>query len=143
MITTQSHSPWPGDTNVPFDIFFFGVMMILAGFGDIYIIAANPQYRLPFFGTKPDGFPGFLFKAVQPFIHFGVGFGLIYGKKWAYPFIMAYSTYGLVNAMANRLLLPGPHRIRTIFMIGTALVMVYLYWRRNKFSNYGVGMETF
>jgi hypothetical protein len=120
---------------MPHDLVCFGVLMILAGFGDIYIIVANPAYRLPFFGIKPDGLPGLFFKAIQPFFHFGAGFGLIYGGKWAYPFIMAYSAYGLINAMANRLLLPGPHRIRTIFMIATVLVMVYLYCRRNQFKD--------
>lgn len=122
-------------SHVPYDIILFGVLMILAGMADIYIIIANPQYRLPFFGMKPDGLVGVVIKSVHPFFHFGAGFGLIYGKKWAYPFIMAYSVYGLVNAMTNRLLLPGPHRIRTVFMIGTALVMVYLYFRRNQFKN--------
>jgi len=124
---------WPG--NVPVDIIFFGVLMIFSGMGDLYIIIANPQYRLPFFGTKPEGLIGWAIKAIHPFFHFGAGFGAIYGKKWAYLFMMAYSTYGLVNAMTNRLLLPGPHRIRTIFMIITALSMVYLYCRRNQFKN--------
>lgn len=122
-----------GDT--PRDIVFFGVLMILSGMGDFYIIIANPQYRLPFFGMKPDGFTGLLIKSVHPFFHFGAGFGAMYGKKWAYPLIMAYSVYGLANAMTNRMLLPAPHRIRTIFMIGTALVMVYLYCRRDQFQN--------
>jgi hypothetical protein len=122
-----------GDT--PRDIVFFGVLMILSGMGDFYIIIANPQYRLPFFGMKPDGFTGLLIKSVHPFFHFGAGFGAMYGKKWAYPLIMAYSVYGLANAMTNRILLPAPHRIRTIFMIGTALVMVYLYCRRDQFKN--------
>jgi len=122
-----------GDT--PRDIVFFGVLMILSGMGDFYIIIANPQYRLPFFGMKPDGFTGLLIKSVHPFFHFGAGFGAMYGKKWAYPLIMAYSVYGLANAMTNRMLLPAPHRIRTIFMIGTALVMVYLYCRRDQFKN--------
>jgi len=121
--------------DIPYDIVFFGVLMILSGMGDMYIIIANPQYRLPFFGMKPDGLTGFLIKSVHPFIHFGAGFGAIFGKKWAYPLFMAYSTYGLVNAMTNRILLPGPHRIRTVFMIGTALVMVYLYCRRDQFKN--------
>jgi hypothetical protein len=122
-------------SDIPYDIILFGVLMLVAGMGDIYIIVANPQYRLPFFGMKPDGLTGALIKSVHPFFHFGAGFGLIYGKKWAYPFMMAYSVYGLVNAMTNRLLLPGPHRIRMVFMIGTALVMVYLYFRRNQFKN--------
>jgi len=121
--------------NTSYDLIFFGVLMILSGMGDLYIIVANPQYRLPFFGMKPDGLAGLLIKSVHPFFHFGAGAGAIYGKKWAYPFIMAYSVYGLVNAMANRMLLPGPHRIRTVFMIGTSLVMVYLYLRRNQFKN--------
>jgi len=121
--------------DIAYDLVCFGVLMVLSGMGDLYIIVANPQYRLPFFGMKPEGWTGLLIKSVHPFFHFGAGFGAIYGKKWAYPLMMVYSAYGLINAMVNRMLLPGPHRIRTVFMIGTSLVMVYLYLRRDQFRN--------
>ncbi|MEK7285893.1 MAG: hypothetical protein AAB035_01145 [Nitrospirota bacterium] len=119
----------------PPDIIFFGVLMIVSGAMDLYIIIANPQYRLPFFGIKPEGLIGWMSKMIHPFIHFGSGFGALYAKKWAYPLFMIYSVYGLANAMTNRILLPGPHRIRTVFMILTVLVMVYLYKRRKVFQN--------
>ena len=119
----------------PPDIIFFGCLMIVSGIMDFYIIIANPQYRLPFFGIKPEGVIGWASKLIHPFIHFAAGFGALYVKKWAYPLFMVYSIYGLTNAMTNRILLPGPHRIRTIFMILTLLVMVYLYKRRGVFKN--------
>jgi hypothetical protein len=121
--------------HIPSDILFLGVLMILSGMGDLYIIFANPEYRLPFFGMKPDGVLGWVIKLVQPPIHFGLGFGALYAKKWTYPFFMIYSIYGLLSAVVNRFLLPGPHRIRTIFMIITVLIMGYLYWRRRQFKN--------
>jgi hypothetical protein len=133
----QSNRPLPlavnGPRPVPRDVIFFGVLMIVSGMMDLYIIVANPTYSLPFFGTKPTGFVGNMIKVIHPLIHFGSGYGAIYGKRWAYRLFMIYAVYGLINAAANFMLLPPPHRIRTIFMIGTALVMVYLYFRRNRF----------
>jgi hypothetical protein len=123
---------------VPFDIVCFGILMILSGIFDIAILVAYPQYSLPFFGGKLAGMPGILIKAIQPLIHFVSGYGAIYGRRWAYPFFMAYAVYGMANAVTNRLLLPPPHRIRTIFMIGTVLVMGYLYCRRRQFRNKGL-----
>ncbi len=125
----------PTRKTAPMDITIFGILMILSGIGDIYIIVSNPQYSLPFFGMKPEGIISLLTKSVHPPIHFAAGYGAIYGRKWAYPLFMTYSVYGLINAMANRLLLPPPHRIRTIFIVGTVLVMAYLYCRRRQFKN--------
>ncbi len=119
---------------VPRDIIFFGILMILSGMGDLFIIIAYPQYSLPFFGTKPTGLPGVLIKGIHPLIHFASGYGAIYGRKWAYPFFMAYSVYGLINATVNLMVFPPPHRIRTVFIIGTLLVMMYLYLRRSQFK---------
>ena len=121
-------------THVPWDIVCFGVLMILSGLGDLSIIMAYPEYSLPFFGTKPEGIFGLVIKGIQPPIHFIAGFGAIYRKKWAYPFFMIYSIYGLANAVTNRILLPPPHNIRTIFILGTLVVMGYLYFRRKAFT---------
>jgi hypothetical protein len=111
--------------------------MILSGIGDLSIIIAYPQYSLPFFGARLSGLPGLSIKLIHPLIHFISGYGAIYGRRWAYLFFMAYAGYGMVNAVVNRLLLPPPHRIRTIFMIGTVLVMGYLYFRREQFKPKG------
>jgi hypothetical protein len=124
-----------GRPAVPRDILFFGVLMILSGMGDLSIIIAYPQYSLPFFGTKPAGLTGGLIKIIHPLIHFAAGFGAIYARKWAYPFFMSYSVYGLINATVNLMVFPPPHRIRTVFIIGTLLVMIYLYFRRSQFKN--------
>jgi len=119
---------------VPWDIVGFGVLMILSGMGDLSIIIAYPTYSLPFFGAKPEGLFGLLIKCIHPPMHFISGYGAIYGRKWAYPLLMLYSVYGMVNAIVNRILLPPPHNIRTIFMLGTLLVMGYLYFRRSAFK---------
>ena len=119
---------------VSYDIVFFGVLMILSGFMDLYIIFANPKYQLPIFGMKFAGPAGWFFKLAPFLLHFIAGYGMILGRRWAYLLLMLYSLYGIVNATANRMLLPGPHRIRTIFVIGTLLFMGYLYWRREAFN---------
>jgi len=115
------------------DLIFFGVLMIFSGMMDLYIIIANPEYRLPTFGTRPTGFIGWFVKLSAPPIHFLTGYGAILGRKWAYSLMMYYSLYGLTNAIVNRIVLPGPHRIRTIFMVGTLFFMGYLYVRRGQF----------
>ncbi len=120
---------------VTWDVVFFGGLMIVSGMMDIYIIVANPEYRLPMFGTRPEGALGWFVKLTAPPIHFLAGAGAILGKRWAYPLMMGYSIYGLTNAVVNRLLLPPPHRIRTIFIVATLLLIGYLYSRRDQFKN--------
>lgn len=133
----MAYSPQPLSVRrpVPYDIVVFGVLMIASGFMDLYIIFANPKYQLPFFGMKFSGPAGWFFKLVPFFLHFLTGYGMILGRRWAYPLLMCYSFYGIINATANRLLLPGPHLIRTVFVIGTLLFMGYLYYRRDAFRN--------
>lgn len=120
---------------IPYDLVFFGVLMIFSGFTDLYIIFANPEYHLPIFGMKFAGPAGWFFKLAPSLLHFLSGYGMILGRRWAYILLMLYSLYGVVNATVNRLLLPGPHRIRTIFIIGTLIFMWYLYFRRKAFRN--------
>lgn len=119
--------------SVPYDLVFFGVLMIFSGFVDLYIIFANPKYSLPFFGMKFTGLANWFYKLIAPPIHFALGYGTILGRRWAYIFLLVYSFYGLVNSTVNLLVLPVPHIIRTRFIIGTLLFMGYLYFRRNSF----------
>jgi len=120
---------------VPFDLVVMGVLMILSGGMDLYLIAANPEYGIPTFGVKRTGVIGWVLKLIAPPIHFASGYGAIGGRRWAYRFLMLYSFYGLINAAVNRMLLPGPHRIRTVFFVGTLLFVGYLYARREHFKN--------
>jgi hypothetical protein len=117
------------------DVVFFGVLLLFSGATDIYIIIANPGYNLPVFGVTFTGPIGWFIKLVAPPIHFIAGYGAIWGRKWAYPLLMLYSLYGLMSAVVNRLQLPPPHRIRTVFIAATLLFMGYLYARRDHFHN--------
>jgi len=117
------------------DMVCFGFLMLFSGATDLYIIIANPHYNLPIFGVTLTGWAGWLVKLVAPPIHFVAGYGAIWGRKWAYPLLMVYALYGLMSATVNRLHLPPPHRIRTIFIVATLLFMGYLYARRNHFRN--------
>jgi len=124
----------PNIRTVAPDIIFWGSLMIVSGMMDLYIIISNPDYRLPTFGTRPTGVIGWFVKLSAPPIHFLTGYGAILGRKWAYPLMTYYSLYGLINAIVNWIVLPGPHRIRTIFMVGTVFFMGYLYIRRGQFK---------
>jgi hypothetical protein len=120
---------------VPYDLIFFGVLLILAGFTDLYIIFANPEYSLAFFGMKFTGLANWIHKLIAPPIHFVLGYGTILGRRWAYTFLMVYSFYGLANATVNLWVLPGPHTIRTRFIIGTVVLLGYIFYRRDAFKN--------
>jgi len=135
MATSISQETAPVRHSVPADIIFFGVLMILSGVMDTYIIVANPEYGLPVFGMKLTGGIGWFFKFLSPVLHFASGYGAILGRRWAYPLFMIYSLYGLASATVSRLVLPPPHRIRTVFMIVLVGFMIYLYFRRNAFRN--------
>jgi hypothetical protein len=135
MSTSISQKTLPVRQSVPADIIFFGVLMILSGIMDTYIIVANPEYGLPVFGMKLTGAIGWFFKFLSPTLHFASGYGAILGRRWAYPLFMIYSLYGLASATVSRLVLPPPHRIRTVFIIVLIGFMVYLYFRRNAFRN--------
>lgn len=135
MSSTASQETVQAARPVPFDIILFGVVMILSGMMDTYIIIANPEYGLPVFGMKLAGPAGWFFKFLSPALHFTSGYGAVFGRRWAYPLFMLYSLYGLINATVNRLALPGPHRIRMVFIIILLVVMGYLYIRRDQFRN--------
>lgn len=135
MATPIPQETVPVRQSVPADIIFFGILMILSGIMDIYIIVANPEYGLPVFGMKLTGEVGWFFKFLSPTLHFASGYGAILGRRWAYPLFMIYSLYGLASATVSRLVLPPPHRIRTVFMIVLIVFMIYLYFRRNAFRN--------
>lgn len=128
---TEAGMPVP--RSVPYDLVFFGIVMIVSGFFDIYIILANPDYRLPVLGKRLDGPVSRYFIFLFPLFHFIVGYGVIMCRRWAYYFFIAFSVYGIVSPTINFFRFPPPHRVRTILLIGSVLVLAYLYWRRKYF----------
>lgn len=135
MASTVSEQPVQTARRVPLDIVLFGVVMVLSGVMDTYIIVANPEYGLPVFGMKLTGPIGWFFKFLSPTLHFASGYGAIMGRRWAYPLFMLYSVYGLLSAVVSWMVLPPPHRIRKIFIVILLGVMGYLYVRRDQFRN--------
>ncbi len=120
---------------MPYDLVFFGFLMIISGFVDAYIIFINPDYRLPVFGTKLTGKMGWYFNFLFPLFHFASGYGTLRGRKWAYWLFMVFSFYMIASATTSLIRLPPPHNIRTAFLIGTPIFMFYLYKRRVYFSD--------
>ncbi len=119
--------------SVPLDLIIFGIVMIVSGVFDVYIILANPEYRLPVLGKKLDGPVTRYFIFLFPLFHFIVGYGVIVCRRWAYYLFIVFSVYGIVSPTINFFRFPPPHRIRTILLIGSVLVLAYLYWRRKYF----------
>lgn len=122
---------------VPADVQIFGILFIVSGLMDLYIILANPTYSLWFFGMKFPGISGRLFILASPSIHIIAGYGCLAHRSWAYPLLMVYSLYGVANALTN-LYVVGFGRIRMTFIIATLAFMVYLYLRRKAYR----GIET-
>jgi hypothetical protein len=116
----------------PADVRIFGILFILSGLMDLYIIVANPNYSLRFFGMVLPGIWGRLFILASPTVHLIAGFGCLRLRSWTYPLLMTYSLYGMANALTN-LYWVGYGDIRMTFIVGTAAFIVYLYLRRNAF----------
>lgn len=120
--------------SVPYDLVFLGVVMIVSGFFDVYIILANPEYRLTVLGIRLDGPVIRYFIFLFPIFHFIVGYGVIMCRKWAYYLFIVFAIYGIVSPSINFFRFPPPHRVRTILLIGSFLILAYLYWRRKYFK---------
>jgi hypothetical protein len=71
---------------------------------------------------------------IFPLLHFIVGYGVIYCRKWAYYLFIAFAAYGIISPVINYFRMPPPHRIRTILLIGSFIVLAYLYKRRAYFK---------
>ncbi len=119
---------------IPYDLTIFGVVMIVSGFFDTYLIIANPDYRLPVFGMKLKGPMGWYLNLLYPVVHFIIGYGVMLAKKWAHRLFVGFTVYGMISATVNFIRLPPPHNIRTVFLIVSALVLVYLYLRRGAYN---------
>ncbi|MFQ5598298.1 MAG: hypothetical protein ACE5GK_09635 [Nitrospiria bacterium] len=120
--------------SAPYDLVVFGIVMIVSGVFDIYIILDNPEYRLTVLGRKLDGPVIRYFIFLFPIFHFVVGYGVIMCRRWAYYLFMAFAVYGIISPLINYFRFPPPHRVRTILLIGSLFVMAYLYWRRRYFK---------
>jgi hypothetical protein len=116
------------------DIQAIGFLFLLTAYTDIYIIQARPEYGLKIFGTTFPGLWGILFKAQSPILHILIGVGFLLVKRWGLLVYLLYAAFGIVNAGVNLALLPGPHRIRIIFMISLVVFTSYILWRRKAFK---------
>lgn len=116
------------------DIQAIGLLFLLTAYTDLYIIQAKPEYGLKILGTTFPGIWGILFKAQSPILHVLIGVGFLLVKRWGLLAYLLYAGFGTVNAAVNLAVLPGPHRIRIIFMLSLAVFTAYILWRRKRFS---------
>ena len=114
------------------DLRFLGVLFLVSAVNDTIIIANNPDYLLPFFCTKLQGFPGFLTKAISPLLHTLVGYGFLYLFRWSLLIYLVYAAYGITNAMVN-LTCFGPGRVRNTLLLSLIVFTAYILWRRHVF----------
>jgi hypothetical protein len=117
------------------DIQAIGFLFLLTAYTDIYIIQARPEYGLKILGTTFPGIWGILFKAQSPILHLLIGVGFLLVKRWGLLVYLLYAGFGIINAGVNLAVLPGPHRIRIIFMISLVVFTTYILWRRKAFKS--------
>lgn len=111
------------------DIRFLGLLLLISALNDTWIILKNLDYLLPFYCTKPAGFPGFAAKAISPALHLAVGYGFMRLRQWALLIYLVYATYGFTNGVVN-LTCFGPGRIRNTLLGAIVLSTMYILWRR-------------
>jgi hypothetical protein len=116
------------------DIQAIGLLFLLTAYTDLYIIQAKPEYALKILGTTFPGVWGILFKAQSPIFHVLIGVGFLMVKRWGLLAYLLYAGFGIVNAAVNLAVLPGPHRIRVIFMLSLVVFTTYILWRRKAFK---------
>ena len=116
------------------DLQAIGFLFLLTAFTDLYIIQAMPDYGLKIMGTALPGAWGILAKAQSPTLHVLIGVGFLLVKRWGLFVYLLYAGFGIINAAVNLAVLPGPHRIRIIFMVSLAVFTAYILWRRKRFA---------
>lgn len=116
------------------DIQAIGLLFLLTAYTDLYIIQARPDYGLKIFGTSFTGTLGILSKAQSPTLHVLIGVGFLLVKRWGLMVYLLYTVFGILNASVNLAVLPGPHRIRILFMLSLAVFTAYILWRRKRFA---------
>ena len=116
------------------DLQAIGFLFLLTAFTDLYIIQARPDYGLKILGTTLPGVWGILAKAQSPTLHILIGVGFLLVKRWGLLVYLLYAGFGTINVGVNLTVLPGPHRIRIIFMISLAVFTAYILWRRKRFA---------
>ena len=116
------------------DLQAIGLLFLLTAFTDLYIIQARPDYGLKILGMALPGAWGVLSKAQSPTLHILIGVGFLLVKRWGLFVYLLYAGFGTINAGVNLAVLPGPHRIRIIFMISLAVFTAYILWRRKRFA---------
>ncbi len=118
--------------NPPYDIYAIGVIFVLNVAADTWLIAANPDYALPVFGTTLTGAWGWLAKIQSPILHGVLGYGFLRRRRWGYWLYMGYAAFGLTSALVN-LSTFGFGRIRIIFIVSLTLITAYIFTRRRVF----------
>lgn len=120
--------------SVGVDIKLLGGLFLIVGVVDLVIIVLFPSYALKLFGTAVTGPSSFLVKLHSPAVHLLIGYGFLWLRPWAWGLSLAYAGFGLVSEALNQLAF-GFHLVRSGFMATTALFIIYLYWRRQLFTD--------
>ena len=117
-----------------FDIKLLGGLFMIVGTVDLLIIVMFPSYALKLFGAVVIGPSSFLVKLHSPAVHLLIGYGFLWLRPWAWGLSLSYAGFGIVSEAMNQLAF-GFHPLRSGFMASTALFIIYLYWRRQLFTD--------
>jgi hypothetical protein len=120
--------------SVGVDIKLLGGLFLIVGTADLVIIVLFPSYALKLFGTAVTGPMSFLAKLHSPAVHLLIGYGFLWVRPWAWGLSLAYAGFGIVSEAMNQLDF-GFHLLCSGFIATTALFVIYLFWRRDLFTD--------
>lgn len=116
------------------DIRIIGILMIISGLIDLYIIIRSPEYFIPIIGTNPPAYLNLTIKLLSPPLHILIGYGFVYLNPWSFNLAVTYAALVLINAFANLYIL-GFGWIRMVFISFLPPFIIYLYWRKKLFTD--------
>lgn len=115
------------------DIRILGILFVLSGVVDLLWILSYPEYALKVFGTTFKGWAGMVVKYQHPVIHWAIGYGFWYTRRWAFWGYLTYLGFACLSETINQVVL-GFHTTRTTMIVISLVFGTYIVARKNVFK---------
>ena len=114
------------------DIRWVGWLFLASGVIDLVWILSYPAYQLKVFGLTFGGTVGWMIKLQHPVIHWGIGWGFLRTRLWAWWGYLVYLLVACTSEIVTQLV-DGIHPVR-VSMIGISVAFAaYIVMRRHIF----------
>ncbi len=120
--------------NRPLDLMFFGLCFLVSAPIELwFIMQSGWEYQPKFFGIKTSGLFSVVILAAQPILHVALGYGFLTLRRWAVFLGLFYLADTLTSVFLG-FASEGFGRRRTLFLVGLLPFLIYLIFRRVKFT---------